>query len=67
MDVPATMRTRRGHTDCRAQRSRRLWWWLNRCDVDMEPLGRGLNRDGHHYDRHGTGKGTLMRHFLRLA
>lgn len=33
----------------------------------MGPLGRGLGRDRHHYDRVGAGEGTLMRHFLRLA
>ena len=29
--------------------------------------GYGLNRDGCHYGRYSAGKGTLMRHFLRLA
>ena len=29
--------------------------------------GYGLDRKCRHYDRHGVGEGTLMRHFLRLA
>ena len=33
----------------------------------MGSLARGLGRDRRHYDGVGAGKGTLMRHFLRLA
>ncbi len=67
MPVPAPMRVRMGRTEHRARHAGQLWWRLNRCNVDMGPLGRGLGRDGRHYDRVGAGEGTLMRHFLRSA
>ena len=40
---------------------------MQRCQVDMGSLARGLGRDRRHYERVGTDEGTLMRHFLRPA
>ena len=67
MGVPANMRAYMGRTKRHARHGVRLRWRLNRCNVDMGPLGRGLGRDRRHYERVSGGKGTLMRHFLRLA
>jgi hypothetical protein len=67
MGAPATLRARMGRTEPRARHALRLWWQVNRCNVDMGPLGRGLGRDDRDYERVGAGKGTLMRHFSCLA
>ena len=67
MGVPARLHTRSGRTVCRARHVRRREWRVNRCNVGMGPLGRGLHRNRRHYERAGAGKGTLMRHFPRLT
>ena len=56
-----------GRIEPRAQHAMQLSWRLNRCSVGMDSPDRDLGRDVYHYERVGTWKGTLMRHFLCSA
>jgi hypothetical protein len=63
MATPASVHAWSGNTSCIGQLRLRF----NRGDVFMGPLRRALDRAHRHCDRDSGGKGTLMRHFLRLA